>query len=168
MTLAALENEIQEAIPRLLDMARNLTRNNISENYKFILTEIKDSDENFHEQRKINKKINDKKVPMSLTELMPTLQRLYDNFYDINLHIYRTTKSMTVIDFRYYPKSSLDKEYREKFLHSPPMLHCKVAMPPCLSDKGKKFDINWEHYEGLNKLRLFLLKLKLKIQMRLT
>lgn len=162
MTLTTLENEIQEAIPRLFDMARNLTRNSISENYKFILTEINISSENFHEQRKMNKKINDKKVPLSLTELMPTLRRLYDNFYEINLHIYRSTKSMTVIDFRYYPKSSLDKDYPEKIMHNHPILHCKVSMPPWLSDKEKKFDINWEYYEGLNRLRLLWFKLKLK------
>lgn len=162
MTLATFENEIKDAIPRLFEIARNLTRNNISENYKFILTEIKDSSGNFHEQRKINKQINDKKVPVSLTELMPTLHELYHNFYDINLHIYRATKSMTIINFRYYPKSSLDQDYRQKVLNNPPTLHCKVAMPPWLSDKQKKFDINWEHYEGLNRLRLFWRKLKLK------
>ena len=161
MTLTTLENEIQEAIPILFNTARNLTRNSISENYKFILTEINISSENFHEQRKMNKKINDKKVPLSLTELVPTLQRLYNNFYDINLHIYRATKSMTLIDFRYYPKSSLDKDYREKIMSNPPMLHCKVSMPPWLSEKEKKFDINWEHYEGLNRLRLLWFKLKL-------
>ena len=161
MTLTTLENEIQEAIPILFNTARNLTRNSISENYKFILTEINNSSENFHEQRKMNKKINDKKVPLSLTELVPTLQRLYNNFYDINLHIYRATKSMTLIDFRYYPKSSLDKDYREKIMSNPPMLHCKVSMPPWLSEKEKKFDINWEHYEGLNRLRLLWFKLKL-------
>ena len=161
MTLTTLENEIQEAIPILFDTARNLTRNSISENYKFILTEINNSSENFQEQRKMNKKLNDKKVPLSLTELMPTLHRLYNNFYDINLHIYRATKIMTVIDFRYYPKSSLDKDYLKKIMSNPPMLHCKVSMPPWLSDKEKKFDINWEHYEGLNRLRLLWFKLKL-------
>ena len=161
MTLTTLENEIQEAIPILFDTARNLTRNSISENYKFILTEINNSSENFQEQRKMNKKINDKKVALSLTELVPTLQRLYNNFYDINLHIYRATKIMTVIDFRYYPKSSLDKDYLKKIMSNPPMLHCKVSMPPWLSDKEKKFDINWEHYEGLNRLRLLWFKLKL-------
>ena len=107
MTLETLENEIEQAIPRLFEMARNLTRNKIFQNYKFILTEIKDSSENFHEQRKINKLVNDKKVPMSLMELMPALKKLYNNFYDINLHIYKSTKSITIIDFRYYPKSSI-------------------------------------------------------------
>ena len=168
MTLETLENEIEQAIPRLFEMARNLTRNKIFQNYKFILTEIKDSSENFHEQRKINKLVNDKKVPMSLMELMPTLKKLYNNFYDINLHIYKSTRNITIIDFRYYPKSSLDQDFRLKVLDNPPMLHCKVAHPPWLSDKKEKFDINWEHYEGLNKLRLLWLKVKLRTRIRLT
>lgn len=105
-----------------------------------------------------------KKDPVTLIELMPRLQSLYDNLYDINLHIYRATKGMTVIDFRYYLKSSLDVDYRPNVLHNPPMLHCKVSFPPWLPDKKEKFDINWEHYEGLNRLRLFWLKLKLKTQ----
>lgn len=168
MTLETLENEIKEAIPRLFEMARSLTRNKISDNYKFILTEIKDSSENFHEQRKINKQINDKKIPVSLAELMPTLRVLYDNFYDINLLIYKATRHITIIDLRYYPKSSLDNDFRTKVLTKPPMLHCKVTHPPWLSNKKEKFDINWEHYKGLNKLRLFWLKLKLKTEMWLT
>lgn len=168
MTLKTLENEIKEAIPRLFEMARSLTRNKISDNYKLILTEIKDCSENFHEQRKINKLVNDEKVPMTLTELMPTLQKLYNNFYDINLHIYKATRNITIIDFRYYPKSSLDQDFRVKVSNNTPMLHCKVTQPPWLSDKKETFDINWEHYEGLNKLRLLWLKLKLKTRMRLT
>lgn len=168
MTLETLENEIKEAIPRLLEIARSLTRNKISNNYKLILTEIKDSSENFHEQRKINKLINDEKVPKSLTELMPELKNLYYNFYDINLHIYKSARDITIVDFRYYPKSSLDEDFRVKVLANSPMLHCKVAYPPWLSGKKEKFDINWEHYEGFNKLRLFWLKLKLRTRMRLT
>lgn len=164
MTLETFENEIKDAIPRLLEIARSLTWNNISENHKFILTEIKDCSENFHEQRKINKQLNDKKNPVSLTELMPTLRQLYDDFYEINLQIYKATKGLTIIDFRFFPKSSIDQEYKEKILNRAPMLHCKVAHPPWLLDKNEKFDINWEHYEGLNRLRLFWLKLRLKTQ----
>jgi len=165
MTLETLEIEIKDAIPRLLNMARSLTGNKISDNYKLILTEIKDGSENFHEKRKINKLVNDEKAPMPLTELMPTLKKLYNNFYDINLHIYKSTKSITIIDFRYYPKSSLDQDFRVKVLNNPPMLHCKVAHPLWLSDNKEKFDINWEHYEGLNRLRFLWLKFKLKSRM---
>jgi hypothetical protein len=36
-----LQKEIEEAVPRLLGMARALSWNKISDNCKFILTEIK-------------------------------------------------------------------------------------------------------------------------------
>src|SRR2546425_9561958 len=155
MTPNTFQKEIEEAVPKLLEMARELTWNKISDNCKFVLTEIKDSQENFHVQRQLLTKENDKKIPSSLKELMPTLESLYDNLYDINLHISRATKNLTVIDIRYYPKSSLDQEYRQKVLSNPPMLHCQIAMPPWRSDKKKKFDINWEHREWLINLKLF-------------
>lgn len=166
MTIDTLQDEIEKAIPKLLDMARDLTRNTISDNCKFILTEIKDSRDNFHIQRRQNKKENDQKTPVTLNELMPTIKNLYDNIYDINLHIYKATKHLTIIDFRYFPNSSLEKEYRKKVLGNPPMLHCKVVMPPWLSDKKEKFNVNWEHHEGLNRLRLLWMKLKLKLNKR--
>lgn len=168
MTKHTLQKETEEAVPKLLDLARELSWNKISDNCRFILTEIKDSQENFHVQRVLRKRENDRKVPMTLVELMPTLQNLYDDFYDINLHIYRATKSMTIIDFRYYPKSSLDQDYRQRVLHNPPMLHCKVAQPPWLTDKEEKFDINWEHKQWLINWKLFWALRKLKDQKRLT
>ncbi len=168
MTLNTFQKEIEGAVPKLLEMARELTWNKIPDNCKFILTEIKDSQENFHVQRQLLKKENDKKVPLTLQELMPALQNLYDNLYDINLHIYRATKNVTIIDVRYYPKSSLDQEYRLKVLGNTPMLHCKVAMPPWLSDKKEKFDINWEHKQWLINWRLIWAGRKLKHQKRPT
>jgi len=168
MTKHTLQKETEEAVAKLLDLTRELTWNKISDNCKFILTEIKDSQENFHVQRVLRKRKNDRKVPMTLVELMPTLRNLYDDFYDINLHIYRATKSMTIIDFRYYSKSSLDPDYRQSVLHNPPMLHCKVAQPPWLTDKKEKFDINWEHKQWLINWKLFWARRKLKDQKRLT
>ncbi|SEW36999.1 hypothetical protein [Chitinophaga arvensicola] len=162
MNLTTLETDIGKATLKLLEMARDSTWNNISDNCKFILTEVKNSQDSFHEQRKLNKKVNDKKVPVTLTELMPTLENLYDDFYDINLHIYKATKTVTVIDFRYYTKSFHDKEYQDKISHDPPMLHSKIAIAPWVSDKKEKFDINWQHYKGLNRLRLIWMKLKPK------
>lgn len=169
MTSKTLEKEIKEAVPKLLDMARELTWNDIPDKCKFILTEIKNSTENFHVQRLLRIKENDKKIPIAFSEVRPTLQNLYDNLYDINLHVYRVKKHFTVVDIRYYPKSSLDQEYRQQVLHSPPMLHCKVAQPPWLTDdKEEKFDINWEHKQWLTNWKLFWARRKLKHQKRLT
>lgn len=168
MTSNTLQKEIEEAISKLLNIARELTWNDISDNCKFILTEIKESRENFHVQRRLRKKENDKKMPMAFSELIPTLQNLYDNLYDINLYIYRAHRHLTVVDIRYYPKSSLDQDYRQKVLHHPPMLHCKIAQPLWLTDKKEKFDINWEHKPCLINWKLFWARRKLKQEKRLT
>lgn len=155
MTKDTLQKEIEEAIPKLLDIARELSWNKISDNYKFILSEIKDNKENYHVQRVLIKKENDKKVPVTFSEIIGALQNLYDNLYDINLHIYKADKHLTVVDIRCYPKSSLDPFYRQKAINNPPTLHCKVAQPPWLTDKKGKFDINWEHKQWLIKWKLF-------------
>lgn len=149
-------------------MARELSWNKISDNCKFILSEIKNSEENFHVQRVSIKKENDKKVPIIFSEIMLPLQNLYDNLYDINLHIYKADRHLTVIDIRYYPKSSLDPDYRQKVIQNPPMLHCKVAQPPWLTDKKEKFDINWENKQWLIRWKLFWMGQELKRQKRLT
>lgn len=165
MTSSTLQKEIEEAVPSLLEMARGLTWNKISDHYKFIVTEIKDSLENAHIRRQFLKAENDKKTPLTLVELMPTLQNLYENLYDINLSIYKAKKYLTIIDIRYYAKSSLDTEYMQKVQSNPPMLHNKVAMPPWLSwpsDKKEKFDINWEHKQWLINWRLFWARQKHK------
>jgi len=160
MILSTLQDEIQEAIPKLFSIARELTWNKISDNYKFILTEIKDTEKNFHVQRKLLKKENDRKFPVTIQELLPALQRLYSNIYDINLHIYKATKSLTIIDVRYYPKPSLDADFRQKVFNDPPMLHLKVAIPPWVIDNDEKFDINWEHKQWMIKWRLRLSRRK--------
>ena len=162
MTPTPLHNQIEEAVPKLLAMAKEMTWNKLSDNCKFILTEIKESQEDFHVQRQLRKQENDKKIPVSLQVLMPTLQSLYDDFYDINLYIYKATKKLTIIDIRYYPKSSLAEDFRQNVLHRLPMFHCKVSLPPWLSEKKEKFDINWELNEGMNKWRLFWLKISRK------
>jgi hypothetical protein len=118
--------------------------------------------------KRVDKKRKRQKSSVAFSEIMPLLQNLYDNLYDINVHIYRADKHLTVVDIRYYPKSSLDLDYRQKVVHNPPMLHCKVAQPPWLTDKNEKFDINWEHKQWLIKWKLFWMGQKLKRQKRLT
>jgi hypothetical protein len=162
MTPATLQNEIEEAVLKLLALAKELTWNNISLNCKFILSEIHDTEDNFFRQWQITKKENKNKEPLPIRELMPILQQLYDNLYDINLHIYKATKKETIVDIRYFPKSSLGEDYRKKVKAKPPMLHSKVAVPPWRNDNKEKFDINWQHktllwqwktFRGLRKIK---------------
>jgi hypothetical protein len=145
MTSSTLQKEIEATVPRLLEMARELTWNKISDNCKFILSEIKNSDGNFQTERKLRIKENDLKVPVTLEELMPALQNLYNNVYDLNLYVYRSGKDLTIIDIRCYLKSSLDADYRAMVIDNEPMLHCKIPMPASPGSKNVKFDINWEY-----------------------
>jgi hypothetical protein len=162
MTSDSLQQEIQEAITELLNMARGMSRNKISNNCKFILTEIKDSNRSFNDQRMLLKKENDKKTPLPFQQVILILQTLYKNLYDINLYIYKSSKDLTVIDIRYYQKSSLDKDYRQKVTDNPPMIHSKVAIPAWLLNKNEKFDINWERKIWLIRWKLFCVRHKLQ------
>jgi hypothetical protein len=80
MTSDSLHQEIQEAIPELLNMARGMSWNKISDNCKFILTEIKDSNRSFNDQRMLLKKENDKKTPLLFQQVIPILQTFLRKF----------------------------------------------------------------------------------------
>lgn len=166
MSPATLQEEIEKAIPMLLKLAKDLTWNKISNNCRFILSEITNSDTTAHQER--NRRIleNNKKIPVTFSEIMPVLQNLYEDLYDINLFIYKSSKKLTIIDIRYYPKSSLEEEYRQKVISNPPMLHCKVAMPSWVFDKKEKFNINWEHNKRWILWKYFWQKRKLRIEER--
>ena len=146
MTPESLPIDLAQMVPQLLRMARELTWNTISDNCRFILTEIPNTPLDFHALRTYYKRQNEAKRPVFLESLVPVLQQLYPNLHDINLYIYKSTPQLTVIDIRYYPRTSLTEAYRQQVAANPPMLHAKVAHPPwlALATKTTKFDINWE------------------------
>lgn len=146
MTPESLSADLEQMVPRLLNMARELTWNTISDNCRFILTETPNTSVDAHARRTFYKQQNEAKQPVSLQALLPTLQRLYPTLHDINLIIYKSTPRLTIIDIRCYPRTSLTEAYRQQVAANPPMLHCKVAHPPghALATKPEKFDINWE------------------------
>ena len=160
MTQETLHKELEEATPALLRIARELTWNKIPDTCKFILSEVKDSDKNFFEQDKLMIKENDGKTPVSLDELMPTLKKLYDDFYDISLEIYKTTSEVNIIDVRYYSIHALDPDYKQTEIKEPSILHCKVRIPPWIGDEKEKFDINWKHKKFMFRWKMFWLKYK--------
>jgi hypothetical protein len=163
MTSTELEKQISDASQMLLQMAKDLTWNKFSDNIKFIIKETKDSSEDFNIE-KLNRKIeNDKKIPVNLNELIPLLHRLYTDLHDVNLYIYKASAKMTIIEIQYYPKSSLPEKYRLEAINVPSMLHCKVAIPPWLSDKNKKFDINWEHKPYLIRLGFLWMRIRFRL-----
>jgi hypothetical protein len=166
MTSSTLKIEIQNLVPKLLQMARTRTCNRISDNCKFILSEIKQSQLLAPNYRTLWKKENDRKLPLSFDEFWPAMEKLYENLYDINLHIYKATKKLTIIEIRYYPRTSLEEDYRQRAVGSEPLLHCKIEIPPWLDQEKKKFDINWQHYETVINWKTFWMGIRLKTQRR--
>jgi hypothetical protein len=57
MTIDSLDKDLKSLTDNLLEMARNHTWNEISNDCKYILTEIIDSDKNFFKQRKLRKRL---------------------------------------------------------------------------------------------------------------
>lgn len=139
-----LYKDISDVVQNLLKMARDSSFNSISDNCKFIISEIKHSNKNIFEQDKIRKIDNDKKIPKSLNDIIVELEKLYENLYDVNLYVYKANKYLTIIEIQYFPRSSLDLEYQKIAATQETMLHCKVAVPSYAYDNKQKFDINWQ------------------------
>jgi len=144
MIKETIENKIESLTKVLLEMARESCWNTISDNCVYIMSEIKEEGLNFSEQRKRRKKINEKKEVKSIEEISANLERIYSNLYDVNLHIYKAERKRTIIEIRYFSKSSLDKEFLKEVNDKEPMFHCKVAIPPYQKNKSEKYDVNWE------------------------
>ncbi len=155
MKKESIYKEISDAVQSLLKLARDSSFNKISDNCKFIISEIKHSDKNFFEQNKIRKTYNDKKTPKPLAEIIVELEILYPNLYDVNLYVYKADKYSTIIEIQYFPRSSLDIEYQKTYATQETMLHCKVAIPAYASDNKIKFDINWQLETINHKWKMF-------------
>lgn len=148
---AELENKIQDATSSLIDMATDICWNKISRNCVYIMSEIDESiGKNFFERAKIRKKVNDQKSPKSLNEIVADLTKIYDNLYDINLYIYKSLPNKTIIEIRYFLKTSHTAEFYPTIQNNEPMLHCKIPRPfyaterPNSNKIERKFDVNWE------------------------
>jgi hypothetical protein len=136
-------------------MARDSSFNNISDNCKFIISEIKHSDKNFFEQNIIRKIDNEKKTSKPLTDIIVELETLYSNLYDVNLYVYKSEKNSTLIEIQYFPRSSLNIECPKKSTTPETTLHCKVVIPLYTSENKEKFDINWQHGTLNHKWKIF-------------
>lgn len=148
MTKQNLEKEIKEMTIKLLEIARMQTWNSISDNCVYLLSEIQDTKtNNFIEIRKRRNQQNEKKHPKSFNHIITELKNLYDDLYDVNLFIYKALPKQTIVEIRYFLKSSFDREYFEQVKNNEPMLHSKVAIPPYLYNDEEKFDINWKFDE---------------------
>ena len=157
-----LSSEIHSTVARLLELARDLSHNDISSNCLYILTEIENSEENTNECQKKRKKINDKKTPKSLAAILTDLDVLFPKLFDVNLYIYKAKKDSTIIEIQNYPRTALDIDYQKITANQEPLLQCKVSVPPYATDSGEKFDINWELGTLRHKWKLFWWKRNIK------
>ncbi|WCO00267.1 hypothetical protein [Psychroserpens ponticola] len=182
MKKTELENKIQDATSSLIDMATDICWNKISRNCEFIMSEIDESiGKNFFERAKLRKKTNEKKSPKSLNEIVADLTKIFENLYDLNLHIYKSLPNKTIIEIRYFLKTSHTVEFYPTIVNNEPMLHCKVARPfyitelPNSNKTERKFDVNWElggirhewnKFIGKLKYRIWKIKYDRKIKLR--
>ena len=158
-----LEQHLTEATVSLLSIARDLVWNTISDNCLFIISNLKEQEEEFGVRRKLEKARYQKLVPQYLADVMPQMLNLYPHLYDINLFVYKASNERTIIEIGYYPKSALDEDYRKTIEDNPPMLHSKVSYPFYYHFNGKKkFDINWQNNSLSYKINSFCARFKYK------
>jgi len=144
ITKENLDQQIREATNLLLEMAREHSWNNISNNLKFIV-KIITRNENSFEPSRLRKKRLGKEKKLDLESAITQLKSNYDNTYLIELYIFKANKKETIVDIQILEKSELEPEFRRTIYDNPPQLHCKVALPPYIGrEKKYKFDINWE------------------------
>ncbi|PKV50917.1 hypothetical protein ATE84_2986 [Aquimarina sp. MAR_2010_214] len=170
MKKAELESKILDATSSLIDIATDICWNKISRNCEYIMSEIDENIwGNYFERAKIRKKVNNKKPPKSLNGIVAELTAIYENLYDINLYIYKSLSDKTIIEIRYFLKTSHTAEFYPTIINNEPMLHCKVARPsyiaksPNSTKLEKKFDVNWELGGIRHEFNKFLGKIRYRI-----
>jgi len=158
-----IESDLKRGVEQLLKMASTLCWNKISNNCFFIISEIKEEGSPYLlDKYIIRKQQNDEKIPKSLANIAHDLRNIYQKLYDVNLFIYKAEKRKTIVEIRYYPKSSLEKDYFLMVKDNLPMWHSKLTLPPYHQDKKSKFDINWELGGFRHQWKLFWWKKKIK------
>lgn len=161
ITQNTLQEHLAEATVSLLSIASDLAWNTISDNCLYIISNLKEQDEEFGVRRKLEKARSEKLAPQYLADIMPQMLKLYPDLYDINLFVYKASNERTIIEIGYYPKSALDEDYRKTIENNPPMLHSKVSHPFYYHFNGKKkFDINWQNNSLSYKINSFWAKFK--------
>ena len=171
MTKETLFTDLTDASNSLLQLARELSFNTISDNCLYIISEIPKEIFDKGAKRRISKRKGRIKKPVELNEVIADMEILYPILYDVNLVIYKSKKNITIIEIRYFSRNSLDVEYRKLVENNPPMLHCKVVYPPYHKD-GEKVDINWEignlrHHWNMFKLFFKVRRMETEMDKRL-
>jgi hypothetical protein len=161
MKKESLFADLTSATNSLLQLARELSFNEISDNCLFIISEIPNTLIDAETRCRISNEKNKFKKPIELNEAITVIEIIYPILHDINLFIYKSKRNLTIIDIRYFSRNSLDSEYRRLVENDTPMLHCKVGFPPYHKD-GKKVDINWETGNLRHRWNMFKLIFKVR------
>lgn len=162
MKKESLYNEISEAVKSLLNLARESSYNNISENCLFIISEVNHNYNKSFERNILRKAENKRKKPETLTSVIDELEFLYPNIYDVHLYIFKAKKNSTIVEIEYSLSSSSISENNKDIQPQEPRIYCKVPIPIYSYYKKDKFDINWQLNTVNHKWRMFLWKLKNK------
>lgn len=94
-----LEENIKLTVSSLEILIKEKCFNKISNNYLYILSNINDFENtNFHEQKKISNRINNKKTPVKIDHALKVLSEIYSDLYDVNLYVFKAKKNITVIE----------------------------------------------------------------------
>jgi hypothetical protein len=137
--------------------------NNISTNTLYFISEIKHPvDGDIVEYRKNDLKKNQKKKPLSLNKVVEHFKEFYDDCYDINLHVFKSRKNVTIIDVKYFLKTSLDSSAYFDVKDRAPMVHAKFILPPYRANDYEKHDVNWQLGGFTHFWRKYLMNMKFK------
>jgi hypothetical protein len=152
-----LKNKLKEPTVNLLHLAEDLCWNKISPNCMYYLSEDPNDGTGLGGaflKRPPKGKLN----LQTLDELVPVLNELYSDLYDIKLVIRHAYKRCTVIDVRYI---KWDFEYgsRDEYGEPLPLIDIKVELPPTYKE-GKKIDINWQDDTLKLRIKLFWYRMK--------
>lgn len=140
MDFINLKRTLTSTLQDLMKMAKEITANIYSDNFLFVVNEIK----NFERcaDGNLESELNS---PQTFDEAVLELLSFYNNIYDINLHVYKAIETATIIDIRYYLRTSIDYEHRAKIADVAPMISPKIPLPIDYI-KGNKFDVNWRYH----------------------
>lgn len=154
----------------LLAMARKHAWNKISPPYSYVIRKLDESLStglNFHAERKLRNRQIQLAPVLSLEAVIIALNGFYDKIHLIELCVFKAGKKGTILEIFVVEK---DDDLRNS-KGEPPMLHCKVPIPPYIDSipkngikpEPRKYDINWELGTFEYHWKMFWERLKLRV-----
>lgn len=157
-----LRSMLQDATTGLLQLAKELCWNEISPNCIYHLSKApNDGSESLSGKGILTRSTKEKLKLQTLDELMPVLNTLYPDLYDIKLFIRHAANDHTVIDLRYIIWDS-DFGFRNTDGEPLPFINASIMMPP-FHKEGTKVDINWKYDTLKHRIELFWWRGKFRV-----